>query len=144
VIVLDTTVLVYAVGVDHPLRGPSRQLVEAIATGVVHATTTVEVIQEFVHVRARRQGRADAARHGRSFAELLSPLLVTPAAAVEAGLRLFERSDALGAFDAFLAATAIAHDAHALVSADRSFSSVPRLPHVVPGSAEFAELLGAG
>lgn len=33
VIVLDTTVLVYAVGAEHPLRDPCRRLVEAIADG---------------------------------------------------------------------------------------------------------------
>ena len=52
-IVLDTTALVYAVGGEHPMREPSRRLVEAIAAGRIEATTTVEVIQEFVHVRAR-------------------------------------------------------------------------------------------
>jgi predicted nucleic acid-binding protein len=34
-IVLDTTVLVYAKGQDHPLREPCRALVEAIAAGNV-------------------------------------------------------------------------------------------------------------
>ena len=142
-IVLDTTVLVYAVGAEHPLRDPSRRLVEAIAAGRVDATTTIEVIQEFVHVRARRQGRADAAKVGRSFADLLAPLLVMPESSVEAGLRIFERSKSLGVFDAFLAATALASGAEGLVSADRAFSSVTRLAHVVPGTAEFDRLLTA-
>jgi predicted nucleic acid-binding protein len=143
VIVLDTTVLVYAVGAEHPLREPSRRLVEAIGAGRVDATTTVEVIQEFVHIRSRRQGRADAAKAGRNFAELLAPLLVMPAESVDAGLRIFERSTSLGVFDSFLAATAIASDGDALVSADRAFSSVARLTHVVPGTAEFERLLAA-
>jgi len=142
VIVLDTTVLVYALGAEHPLREPSRRLIYAIATGRVDATTTAEVIQEFVHVRARRQGRADAAKAGRSFADLLAPLLVTPDAAVEAGLRLFERSKSLGVFDSFLAATTLANRADALVSADRAFSSVARLTHLLPGTPEFDRLLG--
>ena len=142
-IVLDTSVLVYAVGAEHPLRDPSRRLVEAIAAGRVDATTTIEVIQEFVHVRARRQGRADAAKAGRNFADLLAPLLVMPESSVEVGLRIFERSKELGVFDAFLAATALASGADALVSADRAFSSVTRLAHVVPGTAEFDRLLTA-
>jgi predicted nucleic acid-binding protein len=95
VIVLDTTVLVYAVGGEHPLREPSRRLVEAIGAGRIDATTTVEVIQEFVHIRARRQGRADAAKVGRNFAELLAPLLVVQESRVEGGLRIFERSTSL-------------------------------------------------
>ena len=142
-IVLDTTVLVYALGVGHPMREPSRRLVEAIAAGRVEATTTAEVIQEFVHIRARRQGRVDAAKAGRNFADLLAPLLVMPAELVEAGLRIFERSTSLGAFDSFLAAAAIASDADALVSADRAFSSVARLVHVVPGTNAFELLLAA-
>jgi predicted nucleic acid-binding protein len=141
VIVLDTTMLVYAVGDEHPLREPSRRLVDAIAAGRLHATTTTEVIQEFVHVRARRQGRVSAAKTGRSFAELLAPLLVTEPTVVEPALRLFERAQSLGAFDAFLAATAIANDASAFVSADTAFAAVPRLRHVLPGTDEFARLV---
>lgn len=75
-IVLDTTVLVYAKGAEHPLRDPCRDLVAAIADERIAATTTAEVIQEFVHVRARRRDRSDAAALGRvTYAELLSPLL---------------------------------------------------------------------
>jgi predicted nucleic acid-binding protein len=55
-IVFDTTVLVYAKGADHPLRDPCRQLIAA-AERRIEATTTVEAIQEFVHVRSRRRGQ---------------------------------------------------------------------------------------
>lgn len=44
-IVLDTTVLVYAKGAEHPLRDPCRDLVAAIADERIAATTTAEVIQ---------------------------------------------------------------------------------------------------
>jgi uncharacterized protein len=143
VIVLDTTILVYSSGDVHPLRDDSLRLLEAIADGRIEGTTTVEVIQEFVHVRARRQSRVEAAKSARSFADLLAPLLVIHETTVEAGLRIFERSKSLGAFDSFLAATAIASGADALVSADRAFSSVSRLPHIVPGTPEFERLLAA-
>jgi uncharacterized protein len=143
VIVLDTTILVYATGDVHALREDSLRLLEAIADGRIEGTTTFEVIQEFVHVRARRQGRAEAAKAARSFADLLAPLLVARDLTVDDGLHIFERHDSLGAFDAFLAASAIAAKADALVSADRAFSSVPRLPHIAPATAEFERLLAA-
>lgn len=129
-IVVDTTVLVYAVGEDHPLKRPSSLLIEAIARGVVIATTTVEVVQEFVSVRSRRISRKDAAARGRDFAELLSPLLVAERAELERGLSLFERYEGLGSFDAVLAAAALSADAEAFVSADRAFRDVPKLPYV--------------
>lgn len=140
-IVLDTTVLVYAKGADHPLRGPCRKLIEAVAEGRIEATTTVEAIQEFVHVRSRRRGRTDAAELGRDYAALLSPLLAVSSENLERGLRLFEENERIGAFDAVLAAAAIAAGAEALVSADEDFGQVADLRHVVPDERGVASLL---
>jgi predicted nucleic acid-binding protein len=141
VIVLDTTVLVYAVGSEHVLREPSRRLVEGLRQGRVHATTTPAVIQEFAHVRARRHGRREAASLARDYSVLLAPLLATEARHVRDALSLFERHDRLDAFDALLAATAIAVEPDALVSADHAFADVAKLRHVAPGTLEFDALL---
>ena len=143
-IVLDTSVLAYAVGADHPLKKPSERLVSAIGAGSVHATTTVEVIQEFLHIRARRVTRSDAAAVARNFVQLLSPLLVVDEDILERGVALFQKQERLGAFDAVLAAAAIGHEARALVSADRGFEGVPRLPFVELGTTALDELVGAG
>src|SRR5579871_5895007 len=48
-ILLDTTVLSYAVGDEHPLRDPCRSLLTAHGDGHIEATTTIEVVQEFTH-----------------------------------------------------------------------------------------------
>ena len=122
-IVLDTTVLVYAVGADHALRDPCRELVAAVGDGGLEATTTAEVIQEFAHVRARRRGREDAAQLADAYAELLSPLLAVTEADLRDGLELFARSDELGSFDAVLAAAAQGAGASAIVSADSVFDA---------------------
>ena len=121
-----TTVLVYAKGADHPLREPCRQLIAAIEVGRLAATTTVEVIQEFAHVRARRRGRADAAELARAYADLLAPMLVVEAADLYDGLHLFDEHAGLGSFDAVLAAAARTAGAAALVSADTAFHAVAR------------------
>jgi hypothetical protein len=141
VIVLDTTVLVYAVGGDHPLKQPCRGLVEAIADDRVEATTTVEVIQEFVHVRARRRDRRDAADRGRELLRLLGPLITPGDAELALGLRLFEEYDGLGMSDAVLAASAMQSGADALVSADRAFAAVRGLTHLDPSGPEVQRLL---
>ncbi len=140
-IVLDTTVLVYAKGAEHPFREPCRQLIGAIADGTVAATTTPEVIQEFVHVRARRRGRADAAQLGDDHADLLAPLLSVGTETLRRGLAIYVMHEALGAFDAVLAAAAIDAGAMALVSADRAFTAVDGLRHVVPDLSGLAELI---
>lgn len=140
-IVLDTTVLAYAVGDDHELQAPCRRIIEAVADRRVDARTTVEVIQEFAYVRARRRPRSDAGGLARHFAIVLAPLLRPTASDLEAGLALFEHHDHLGAFDAVLAAVAIVRRADALVSADAAFASVPGLTHLHPSSPALDELL---
>jgi predicted nucleic acid-binding protein len=139
-IVLDPTVLVYATAADHHFREPCRQLVSAIADGRLAATTTVEVIQEFAHVRARRCGRADAAGLAGDYVELLTPLLAVTTADLRAGLTLFGRVEGLGAFDAVLAAAAVG-SAATLVSADIAFAAIGELTHVVPDVAGVRGLL---
>lgn len=141
-IVVDTTVLAYAVGTDHRLRAPSRRVVEAVRAGRVDARTTVEVIQEFAHVRSRRRSRQDAVELSRRYATLLGQLLRPTADDLDDGLALFGHHPGLGAFDAVLAAVAIARGAEALVSADAGFADVPGLRHVALGGPELAALLG--
>lgn len=142
-ILLDTTVLVYAKGQSHPLRNSCRELIEAVADGRIQATTTVEVIQEFVHVRARRRDRTDAVALGRDYAELLSPLLSPTIDDLNAGLALFERTPALGAFDAVLAVCAARAGLSAVVSADNGFADLPEIPHVVPDRDGLVVLLAS-
>jgi predicted nucleic acid-binding protein len=142
VIVLDTTVLVYAKGDDHPLRRSCRQLIEAAIAGVLPVTTTPEVIQEFAHVRARRRGREDAVELAQAYADILAPLITIEEAHLRAGLLLYERHPDLGAFDSVLAATASLHGADALVSADRGFGVLDFPRHVVPDEAGLKTLLG--
>ncbi len=55
-LVLDTSVLVYASGADHPLREPAVRLLRDVVASRVSATTTPEVLQQYAHVRARHRG----------------------------------------------------------------------------------------
>ena len=143
-IVLDTTILVYFfLGGEHPFREASRRLFEAVRGRQVEATTTVEVVQELVHVRGRRRPRAEAVRLGRALARALAPLLRPTSDDLGRGLSLFEAHPALGAFEAVLAAAAVARGAEALVSADRAFAGIPGLVHLAPDAPELAALLGS-
>jgi predicted nucleic acid-binding protein len=125
-IMLDTTVLVYAVGSDHSLAQPARDLIGAVRDGALRAHTTPEVIQEFAHVRARRTSRADAAQIAEAYATAFAPLQVVTTSHLSLGLELWRNAPDLGAFDAVLAATAITMDAQ-LISADRAFGNVKGL-----------------
>ena len=108
-LVLDTSVLVYATCADHPLREPAVRLLRDVVASRVSATTTPEVLQEYAHVRARRHGRADAFVQAGRFAEFLGPLTVVSSRDVLEGLRIWSQTSSLGAFNSVVAAVAIAH-----------------------------------
>jgi uncharacterized protein len=141
VILLDTTVLSYAVGAEHPSREPCRRLLQAHANGQIEAATTIEVVQEFLHVRARRRSRQDALALARHYMAALT-LLATRAEDLELGLTLFDRYPALGAFDAVLAAVALNERMDALVSADRGFGTVANLAWTDPTTSNVDHLTG--
>lgn len=141
-IVVDTTILVYAVGTDHPLRSPARALVGLVRDGTLRATTTVEVVQEFAHVRARRRSRADAAARAQEYAAGLSPLVRPEEGDLLEGLDLFGASTGLGPFDAVLAATA-RRRGWALASADHAYGQVDGLDYLDLSSATFLDQIRA-
>jgi predicted nucleic acid-binding protein len=134
VILLDTTVLVYAAGRDHPLRDPCRRLLEAHARQSIRCTTTVEVVQEFTHVYGRGRTRSDAAAVARRYLTAFD-LLTTAPPDLSLGLKLYEAHERLGAFDAVLAAVVLNQGLQALVSADADFAAVPGLPWIDPVTA---------
>jgi hypothetical protein len=138
VILVDTTVLVYSVGTDHALRSPCRELLRLVEEGRVRATTTVEVLQEFAHVRARHRSREDAAAVARSAAIGLSPLVHPEFEDLMEGLELFQTSQRLGAFDAVLAASA-RRQGWSIASADAAFEAVQGLRYLNPASPTFLE-----
>ncbi|MHB1509659.1 MAG: type II toxin-antitoxin system VapC family toxin [Acidimicrobiales bacterium] len=91
-IVLDTTILIDAVGTDHPLRAPCRSLFELARDGAVRAATTVEAVQEFTQVRARRRSLAEADARAREYGRGLSPIMQPDDGDLFDGLGLFEAS----------------------------------------------------
>lgn len=140
-ILLDTTVLVYAVGEDHPLAAPCNELMSAVALGEVRATTTVGVLQEFAHVRARRHGRLDASVMAERFGGMLAPLAGAGDDDVGPAMRIFRETPGLGAYDAVLAAVALALRMP-LASADRAFAGIAELRVHDPADPGFLAGLG--
>lgn len=141
-ILVDTNVLLYVEGAEHPLRAPCRRLMRAHTEGRVELATTVSVLEEFTHVRSRRRPRDSAALLARLFAE---SILVVEATLddFDNGLDLFQSYRHLGTVDATLAAVALRLDVRALVSADRGFAEVTGLRHVDPATPELDHLIAS-
>lgn len=129
---VDTAVIMYAAGTDHPLRAPSRRVLERVAAGELDAVISVEVIQEIVH-RYLAIGRGDlAAGVAREAMDLFAPVLPITHAVVRRLPALVDRYPALAARDLIHVATCEHEGIGAIVSPDRGFDSVDALRRIDP------------
>lgn len=134
-VAFDTNVLLYAVGGDSPYREPCRRLVDMTAGGRLVAECSVELVQEYLHVRARRTGdRSLAVSEARGLLDLLVVHSVEPDDAARA-VDLFHAHPRLDARDAVHAASCLARGVEAIVSADAAFDDVPGLRRLDPVDA---------
>ena len=134
-ILLDTTCLVYAVGVDHERREPCMALMTAIGEQRVIARTTTQVIAEFAHVRGRRHDRSDASSLAEDYIALLGPLETVGEADISEALRIWQATPGVGTFDALLIAVAARLDVDALVTEDRALRAVELIPIMTAAEA---------
>ncbi len=127
---VDPSVLLLAVGGEHPWREPCRAVLGAAAAGEVRLHLSVEGGQEFLFHRLRRVGRQQAVEQ---FA-LLDRLAVWHSFDVEILRRSAElvRNDHARGRDAVHAATALAAGFASIVSCDPDFDGIPGLTRLDP------------
>jgi uncharacterized protein len=128
----DTSIFIYALGVEHHYREPCREIVRRAAAGDLQGEASGELLQELLHQRARRTGdRAEAARAARHVAKLAWWHPVEPND-IQRGIDLFETHDSLDARDAVLAALAINRGIEAILATDLTFDGVEGLERIDP------------
>lgn len=128
----DTAVFVYAVGTPHRYRDPCRAIVERAGRHELSGEASIELVQEFAHVRLRRGGgRRETLALARAVADVCElhdferrdlPLMMS----------LLEHHAGLHARDAVHAATALNRGIDAILSPDAAFDVVPGLERIDP------------
>lgn len=132
---LDSNVFLYAAGAGHPLRAPCQALLARIADGTLTATTSVEVVQEVMHVVARRGRRDQAAEIGEALLALFPGLLPVTPSIVSRACEIFRRHPHLPVRDALHAATMIENAIGTIVTADRHLDGIDGIRRIDPSRA---------
>jgi hypothetical protein len=132
---LDTNVFLYAVGADHPLREPCRELLRRLGDGRFEATTSTEVVQELLYVLDRRGRRGDGLELAGHVIALFPGLLPVRREEMERALRFVSGDPELPVRDAIHAATLLNHGLSIIVSADGHFDRLPELRRLSPEAA---------
>jgi uncharacterized protein len=127
---VDTVVLAYSVGEDHPDRQACRDLLQAASTGSIELHASVEAVQEFLFHRLRRGERSSATAMARRMAALC--VLHPFDRGVATRMIDLVESTSLQGRDAVHVATAQLAGFTSIVSVDRDFDAAPGLSRLTP------------
>lgn len=134
---IDSAILMYAGGTEHPLREPCRRVLEAVADGRLEAVTSVEVVQEILH-RFTALGRPHVgAAMARATLDLFAPVLPITHAVMRRMPDLTEQHQRLAARDLVHVATCLEEGIADIVSPDRGFDAVPEIHRIAPESRDW-------
>lgn len=133
---VDTSVIMYAGGAEHPHRDSCRHVLQLVADRRLDAVTSTEVVQEILH-RFARGRRVTGHRMARSVLELFDSIVPIDLHTIGAAVGLYDRYPQLSARDVLHVATCASNDVDRIVSVDSGFGAVTEVRHVHP-----ADLLG--
>jgi uncharacterized protein len=129
---IDTAVIMYASGGEHPLREPCGRIIAGIGDGDIDAVTSSEVIQEILHrfigIRRPETGRSQAIEA----LDLFAPILPITHALMRRVPDLAVKYPSLDARDVLHVATCIHEGITDIVSPDRGFDQVAEVRRIDP------------
>ena len=132
---VDTAVLMYAVGADHPLREPCRDVLARVESGEIDAEISVEVVQELLHrYLAIGRGNAVVDLVTRTL-DLFAPVLPVTHAVMRRVPDLARAYPKLAARDLIHVAVCQHEGIAEIISPDRGFDAVAGLQRIDPAEA---------
>ena len=133
-ILIDTNVIMYAAGAEHPHKLASVAMLRRVGVGEVEATIDAEVLQEILH-RYRAIGRWKDGRRVYDLARQVFPEVVPITAAIlDRARAILDTNSRMMARDALHAAVVITEGMDAICSYDRDFDRVASLTRIQPGA----------
>ena len=123
-ILVDTNVIMYAAGAEHPHKRPSIALLERVARGDLEATIDAEALQEILH-RYRAIGRWEDGRRVYDLArQLFRNVVPVTAEVLDRARRILDTDRRIMARDALHAAVVLTERLDAVCSYDRDFDRI--------------------
>ncbi len=132
-VLLDPSVLVYALGGPGPNFEPCRRVLTLAGDGAIELHAPVDLVREVLHHRARRlEDRGQAAAEAL-IVTLLCVLYPIEPQEVCTAIELFGSHPTLSSRGSFFVAFARRHSLAEIVSVDSGFDGLPGLRRVDPG-----------
>lgn len=129
---IDTAVIMYAAGANHPLREPCRRVLIRIGSGELDGVVSSEVIQEIFHRFISVRRPAEGLTQATEAMDFFAPVLPITHALMRRVPDLVKRYPSLDARDLVHVATCIHEGIPTIVSPDRAFDQVAEVRRIDP------------
>jgi predicted nucleic acid-binding protein len=131
-ILVDSNILMYAAGAEHPNKAPSLAWLERVARDEIEATVDAEVLQEILH-RYRAIGRWQEGRIVYDMARRIIPLVIPVTSEIlDRARALLDDHSVLLARDALHAAVVETQGLEAICSYDQDFDRIQGIQRIEP------------
>jgi predicted nucleic acid-binding protein len=124
-ILVDSNVLMYSSGADHPNKLPAVHFLKRVAAGEIEATVDAEVLQEIMHrylsLRRWKEGRQVYTLARKLFPEALA----ITSAVMDNAKRLADEDPDISARDAVHAAVVATYQLEGICTFDKDFDNIP-------------------
>jgi predicted nucleic acid-binding protein len=123
-ILVDSNVLMYASGAEHPNKAPSVAFLKRVAAGEIEATVDADALQEVIH-RYRALHRWAEGRRVYELARALFPeVLAITGAVMDYAKQIADTDDGISARDAVDAAVIAEYRPEGICTFDRDFDRI--------------------
>ncbi len=132
---LDTNIIMYSVGGEHPLRNPCRLWIEKIRDGNLQVVSDTEVLQEILYRYISLGRKEEAIEITQSLIELCEEIFPVLLEDIQFAMQLIQKGKAVGIRDAIHVATMHQNHIPKILSADHHFDDIPGIKRVDPKTA---------
>lgn len=124
---IDTNILMYAVGSEHPLKRPSLHILEQVSRGEISAVTDTEVFQEVAYRYWSQQKWPIAVQVLRDYQYLFDEIYPIEKQQLNLYYDLLSKHDFLSPRDAIHVAVMRSHQLTHIYTTDQGFQKIPGL-----------------
>lgn len=121
---IDTNIILYSLGREHPLKEPCRNIIYKVVSGDISANIDVETIQEVFHIYASRNERQKAVKASRYLLEIFPEPFWISKSEILLAISLLDRYPSLVARDAIHAAVVMSNKLSGIISEDKDFDMI--------------------
>ena len=131
---LDTNIVMYAIGKEHPYKTPCRAVLERVGRDEIDVVSNTEVLQEILHryVSMRRPDLAELAY--RSLEKACDQIFPVTKADLDQAFTLLKAHPDIRSRDAVHAAVMLNNGITSILSTDPHFDHITGITRIEPGT----------